>query len=78
MARDADPAPPGHLSPDGDPAGLPAGAQVVVTPDDNARVPVAGTLVAADDTEIVIRRDDPQAGEVHVHFPRLGFDVRQA
>ena len=78
MAHDAEPAPPDHLSPGGDPAGLQAGAQVVVTPDDNARVPVAGTLVAADDSEVVIRRDDPLAGAVQVHFPRLGFDVRQA
>ena len=32
-------------------------------------------LVAASDAEIVIHRKDPQAGELHLHFPRLGFDV---
>ena len=78
MARRADPAPVAHLSADGDPSGLPAGAQVIVTPDDNARVPVAGTLVAASDDEVVIHRRDPQAGDVHIHFPRLGFDVKPA
>ncbi|WP_218668963.1 glutathione S-transferase family protein [Variovorax sp. KK3] len=74
-ARDATPAEVAHLQPDGDPGGLRAGSPVTVTPDDNARVPVGGTLVAASDNEIVIRRRDPQAGELHIHFPRLGFDV---
>jgi glutathione S-transferase len=77
-ARDAQPLPVTHLRPDGDPGGLPAGAKVTVTPDDNARVPVAGTLVAASDSEIVIQRKDPQAGDLHIHFPWLGFDVRPA
>ncbi|MDE2451997.1 MAG: glutathione S-transferase family protein [Burkholderiales bacterium] len=77
-ARDAQPLPVTHLRADGDPGGLPAGAKVVVTPDDTARVPVAGTLVAASDSEIVIHRQDPQAGDLHIHFPRLGFDVLPA
>lgn len=77
-ARDAQPAPVTHLRADGDPLGLPAGAKVTVTPDDNARVPVAGTLVAASDQEVVIHRRDPEAGDLHIHFPRLGFDVLPA
>lgn len=77
-ARDARPAPVTHLAADGDPTGLPAGAKVTVTPDDNARVPVAGTLVAASADEIVIHRRDPEAGDLHLHFPRLGFDVLPA
>ncbi len=78
MARQAKPAPVTHLRPDGDPGGLKAGARVTVTPDDNARVPVTGTLVAAGDAEIVIRHVDAQAGELHIHFPRLGFDAAAA
>ena len=78
IARDAKPLPVMHLRADGDPGGLPAGAKVTVTPDDNARVPVGGTLVAASDSEIVIHRRDPQAGDLHIHFPRLGFDVLPA
>lgn len=77
-ARDATPAAVTHLTPEGDPNGLRSGAAVRVTPDDNARVPVEGTLVAADATEIVIRRHDPQAGDLHLHFPRAGFDVTPA
>lgn len=75
VARDAKPAPVTHLDPNGDPSGLPAGAKVTVTPDDNARVPVSGTLVAASDDEIVIHRRDAEAGDLHIHFPRLGFDA---
>lgn len=75
VARAAKPAPVTHLDPNGDPGGLQAGCPVTVTPDDNARVPVKGTLVAASDREIVIHRKDAQAGDLHLHFPRLGFDV---
>lgn len=77
-ASAAQPAPVTHLDPDGDPGGLPAGAVVTVTPDDNARVPVSGRLVAASADEIVIHRKDAQAGDLHIHFPRLGFDVLPA
>lgn len=75
VARAATPAAVTHLDPNGDPGGLKAGCPVVITPDDNARVPVRGTLVAASDREIIIHRKDAQAGDLHLHFPRLGFDV---
>ncbi len=75
VARTATPAPVAHLDPHGDPGGLRAGTEVVVTPDDNARVPVRGTLVGASASEVVIHHRDAQAGDLHVHFPRLGFDV---
>ena len=75
-SRAATPAPVTHLDPNGDPGGLKAGSPVTVTPDDNARVPVSGTLVAADEREIVIHRKDAEAGALHIHFPRVGFDVR--
>lgn len=74
-AQAAQPAALTHLSADGDPAGLKAGTPVTVTPDDNARVPVSGTLVAASAAEVVIHRHDEQVGDLHLHFPRLGFDV---
>ena len=76
VARQSTPAPVTHLLPQGDPGGLQAGAQVRITPDDNARVPVEGTLVAADAFDIVIHRRDAQAGDLHVHFPRLGYTVQ--
>ena len=78
VARAAQPAPVTHLPANGDPGGLQAGCPVTVTPDDNARVPVSGTLVAASAQELVIHRKDAQAGDLHLHFPRAGFDVRAA
>jgi hypothetical protein len=61
-----------------DPAGLVAGQRVTVTPDDYGKVPVAGELVTLDLHEIAVRRVDVRAGEVVVHFPRLGYVVEAA
>ncbi|NBS46074.1 MAG: glutathione S-transferase family protein [Betaproteobacteria bacterium] len=78
VAATSEPAPVTHLDPNGDPGGLKAGQTVVITPDDNARVPVTGRLVAAGDDEIIVHLQDPKAGALHVHFPRMGFGVRAA
>src|SRR5262249_42149250 len=56
-----------------DPAGRKPGVKVTVTPDDYGKDPVAGELVRSSAQEIVIKRTDPQVGEIHVHFPRAGF-----
>ncbi|WP_430396592.1 glutathione S-transferase family protein [Ferrovibrio sp.] len=53
--------------------GLTAGQPVSVTPDDTGRDPTIGALVALDAQTIVIRREAPECGAVHVHFPRAGF-----
>jgi glutathione S-transferase len=58
--------------------GLKPGDAVTVTPDDFAKVPVAGKLVAADANEVVIHRSEVEAGDVHIHFPRAGFEVKAA
>ena len=78
IARDAIPALVSHIASETDPSGLRPGSAVTVTPDDNAKVPVTGTLVAADGQEIIIHRDDPQAGDLHLHFPRAGFEMKAA
>ncbi len=77
VARNAEPAAPG-IPTDGDPSGYRPGQRFSVTPDDMGRDPVLGTLIAADAQEVVIRRSDPRVGEVNVHFPRAGFDVKPA
>ena len=59
----------------GDSTRLKSGARVTVTPDDVGRDPVEGILVGADDQVVVIRRSDPRAGDVQVHFPRAGYDL---
>ena len=61
---------------DHDPAdtlGANPGDPVGVMADDYGKDVVKGTLVAANAGRIVIARDDPQAGRVHVHFPRAGY-----
>jgi glutathione S-transferase len=58
-----------------DPNGRKPGDRVAVLPDDYGRDPVAGTIVAHDAQEIAILREDPQLGEIVVHFPRAGFFV---
>ena len=78
IAWDAAPAPVSHIAGDADPSGLRPGSAVTVTPDDNARVPVAGTLVAADAMEIIIHRHTSEAGDLHLHFPRAGFEMKAA
>ena len=54
-----------------------AGDLVQVTPDDYGRIPVTGTLVTLQLREVAIRRIDPRAGEVVVHFPRMGYRVER-
>ncbi len=56
----------------------PLGSRVRVRADDYARDAVDGELVQIDREELAIRRTDPQVGEVVVHFPRLGYDLRPA
>jgi glutathione S-transferase len=58
-----------------DPNGRKPGDKVEVMPDDYGKVRVAGEIVALSAQHIAIRRHDPRAGEVIVHFPRAGFLV---
>jgi hypothetical protein len=48
---------------------------VEVSPDDYGIVPVTGDLVQLTADRIAIRRNDPRAGELVVHFPRIGYRV---
>ena len=56
--------------------GLVEGDKVTVTPTDYAHDPVAGWLVGLSAQEVVVARADERAGTVHVHFPRIGFQIR--
>jgi len=57
--------------------GFDAGEAVTVTPTDYGRDPVVGTLVGLTNEEVVIERHDERAGTLHVHFPRIGFQIRK-
>ena len=61
-----------------DPNGRKPGDAVTVTPDDYGKIGVRGEIVALSSQHIAIRRHDPIAGEVVVHFPRAGFLVLPA
>jgi glutathione S-transferase len=58
--------------------GIPLGSPVVIQAESFGTEPSAGDLVAATRTRYTIRRTDPRAGTVHVHFPRLGFVMKKA
>jgi glutathione S-transferase len=58
--------------------GFEAGAQVTVMATDYAADLVPGTLVGLSAHEVVIERSDDRAGVVHVHFPRIGYQIKKA
>lgn len=57
--------------------GLAPGDRVHVTAEDTGRDPVEGTLTGLSLERITLRRHDPRVGEVAVHFPRVGYQVRK-
>ncbi|KIF82545.1 glutathione S-transferase family protein [Noviherbaspirillum autotrophicum] len=58
--------------------GVALGERVAVMPADYGVDPVEGELVLSTDNELAVRRADPVAGEVVVHFPRVGFQLKKA
>jgi len=58
-------------------AGLEEGDEVTVTPTDYAHDAVAGRLVGLGPDEVVIARSDERAGQLHVHFPRIAFQIKK-
>lgn len=52
------------------------GSRVQVLPSDYAFDTVEGELMALAANQIVLRRTDERAGTVHVHFPRIGFQLK--
>lgn len=59
-------------------SGFSAGDAVTVTPTDYAKDPVAGVLLTLTEHVVTIRRQDPRAGAVNVHFPRQNYHVQAA
>ena len=57
--------------------GFDAGQSVTVAANDYGMDTVAGTLVGLDYNEVVLSRHDDRAGQVHVHFPRRGFQIKK-
>jgi glutathione S-transferase len=57
--------------------GIPLGSRVMVTAESFGPEPTEGELVAATRTHYTLRRTDPRAGTLHVHFPRVGYVLRK-
>ena len=59
-----------------DPQGLKPGMRVTVSPDlDGGEQPVEGTVVDANCETITVLRQEPDIGNIGVHFPRAGYRV---
>ena len=58
--------------------GFEASQDVTVAATDYGNEAVSGTLVGLTTLRVTLARQDPRAGLVHVHFPRLGFQVQKA
>lgn len=58
-----------------DPNGFTLGQQVTIAAIDYGVDAVAGELLFSGSEELILRREDPRAGVVHVHFPRMGFRI---
>ncbi|MHB1125048.1 MAG: glutathione S-transferase family protein [Ramlibacter sp.] len=82
VAHDAQPMPPGgNLLVDSafqDDHGIALGTQVAVSAETFGLEATQGMLLAATRTHYSLRREDPRAGTVHVHFPRIGYVLRKA
>jgi glutathione S-transferase len=63
--------------PNVDTHGVEFGERVVVAATDTGTDPIEGALYAATKDQIAIAREDPRAGNVVVHFPRIGFEMRR-
>ena len=66
------------MPPGGSSHEFPPGSRVRVATEDFALDPVEREVVHASRETIAIRREDPAVGRVHVHFPRLGYEVTLA
>jgi len=58
--------------------GIALGTEVTITAETFGPEPTQGTLVASTRTRYTLRRTDPRAGTVHVHFPRIGYALKPA
>jgi glutathione S-transferase len=56
--------------------GIPLGSRVTVAAENFGQETTEGELLAATRTRYTLRRLDPRAGTVQVHFPRLGYVLK--
>ena len=75
IAADNNPAP---LRPSIADDALPApGSPVAIRPDDYATAAVEGRLAQFDRDDVAVLRVDPLLGDVMMHFPRIGYTIKE-
>ena len=57
--------------------GIALGSSVALSAESFGTEPTQGELLAATRTHYTLRRHDPRAGTLHVHFPRIGYTLRK-
>lgn len=77
FAQSTEPAPLPAAPPseNGDPA---IGARVTVATEEHGPDPVTGAVMVCNRERLTLRRDDPDLGALHIHFPRLGYEIKPA
>ncbi|MFT4711981.1 MAG: glutathione S-transferase [Candidatus Azotimanducaceae bacterium] len=58
------------------PGNFSVGDEVEIIPTDYGLIPVQGKLLVASLEELALLRTDSLVGNIAVHFPRMGFDIR--
>ena len=58
--------------------GIALGSRVQIAAESSGTEPTEGVLLAATRTRYTLGRHDPRAGELHVHFPRIGYVLRRS
>jgi glutathione S-transferase len=58
--------------------GIALGSLVSIAAESFGPEATEGELIAATRTHYTLRRTDPRAGTVHVHFPRIGYVLKKA
>ncbi|WP_066265561.1 glutathione S-transferase family protein [Hydrogenophaga palleronii] len=56
---------------------IPLGSRVTVAAESFGQEPTEGILRAATRTRYTLEREDARAGRLHVHFPRIGYVLRE-
>jgi glutathione S-transferase len=57
--------------------GIPLGSQVTIAAESFGTETTQGSLVGASRTRYTLQRQDPRAGTVMVHFPRIGYVLKK-
>jgi glutathione S-transferase len=56
--------------------GIALGSRVTIASESSGTEPTEGVLMAATRMHYTLRRVDPRAGTMHLHFPRIGYTLR--